>query len=104
MIFVERLFLVWLFVFFSFQCCSNIKRSNGKIAFSRVMNSGNIELFLMSPDGKHINVEYNPTINVHPGQVGPGQLNRLTVLKRELPIPSVKVTTMEPSKLGVILV
>lgn len=57
---------------FLFQVCSAIKKFNGNIAFSRVMDNGNVEIFTMSPDGKNLkqltfNENLNgPIVNAHP--------------------------------------
>lgn len=62
------------FILARYSLCHVNRKINGKIAFSRVMNTGNIELFEMTSDGKHVkqltfSEKFNsqtPIVNAHP--------------------------------------
>lgn len=55
MVSVTALFNLCLsFILARYSLCHVNKKLNGKIAFSRVMNTGNIEIFEMTSDGKHV--------------------------------------------------
>lgn len=64
--------------------CKTIKKENGKIAFSRVVGGGNIELFEISPDGKQTKQltfsgnSSKPIVNAHPSFSPNGKLVAFT--------------------------
>ena len=75
MLSATSLLRLWLvFALAKFSLYQVIKKSNGKIAFSRVIKSGNVELFNMNPNGKHIkqltfsknNSSQASIVNAHP--------------------------------------
>lgn len=78
--------LTLAFITFMFALCSANRKVNGKIAFSRVMKNGNIELFDMNPDGKNLKqLTYSdrfssqaPIVNAHPSFSANGTLFAFT--------------------------